>query len=396
MNDRKMQFLVGAVVLFTVIIALILVMINGASSSGWLPWGGGQYHVKINLPEAPGVGPGTPVHKNGLLVGRVTSVADMGDHVQVTVAIDKNCKLYSNTKCVLRVSVLGDATIEFISRSSGGTTAVGTGPGVTPTAVPGAPSAPAGNQPRLLTEGDVIEGRVQPNSMELLSELGGDFRDAADSVQRAGDQVAEMAKHVNDAFGTETEKGRVSALIDKTNVAMDEFARTMTSVNEILGGDSPEDRQMRQRWQQGLNEMPDTIHDARVTMGNFNVVLDSAYKNLHNLEGFTEPLGRNGESIANAIIDSVQGLDKLLEEFTVLAEALNSREGTLGQLIHNPELYNNVNQLTCNANYVLERINDLAARLRPVVEDARVFMDKIAREPGRLVGGALNRGPGVK
>ena len=38
----------------------------------------------------------------------------------------------------------------------------------------------------------------------------------------------------------------------------------------------------------------------------------------------------------------------------------------------------------------------LTARLRPIVEDARVFMDKIAREPGRLVGGALNQGPGIK
>ena len=31
-----------------------------------------------------------------------------------------------------------------------------------------------------------------------------------------------------------------------------------------------------------------------------------------------------------------------------------------------------------------------------VTEDARVFMDKVAREPGRIVGGALNRGPGIK
>jgi phospholipid/cholesterol/gamma-HCH transport system substrate-binding protein len=314
------------------------------------------------------------VHKNGLLVGRVKSVADMGDHVLVTAAIDKDCKLLSNTECMLRVSVLGDATIEFVSRRL----------------------RPGEEAPRLLADGDVIPGEVQTNSMEQLADLGTKFKDAAISVQNAGDEVAKLAKYVNETLGSDKEGGRVSQLIDKTNVAMDEFGRTMTSVNEILGGASDEDRQMRQRLRQGLNEVPDAVRDARVTMRNFNVVLESADKNLHNLEGFTQPLGRNGESIAKSIIDSVESLDKLLEEFTVLAQALNSREGTLGQLIHNPELYSNLNQLSCNANFVLERINDLVARLRPVIEDARVFMDKIAREPGRLIGGALNKGPGIK
>ncbi len=374
MNDRKMQFLVGVVVLFTVFIALILVMINGAMSSGWLSWGKGQYLVKIDLREAPGIGPGTPVHKNGLLVGRVKSVADMGDYVQVAAAIDGNCKLDSNTACLLRVSVLGDATVEFVSR----------------------PPRTGQPTPRLLANDDVIQGKVQPNSMEAIAEMGGEFRDAAASIQRAGDEVAKLAKSVNEILGNDEDTSRVSGLVDQTDVAMQEFARTMTSVNEILGGDAPEDVQMRQRLRQGLNEVPDAVRDARVTMRNFNVVLDSANKNLQNLEGFTEPLGRKGESIAKAIIDSVEGLDKLLEEFTVLAQAVNNREGTIGQLIHNPELYNNLNQLICNANFVVSRINDVVARLRPVVDDARVFMDKIAREPGRLIGGALNRSPGIK
>ncbi len=369
-----MQFLVGVVVLFTVFIALVLVMVNGAASTGWLAWGKGQYELKINLQEAPGIGPNTPVHKNGLLVGRVKSVADMGDHVQVTAAIDKGCELYSNTRCVLRVSVLGDATIEFITR-------------------PARPGEPA---PHLLATGDVVRGQVQPNSMEALADLGNEFRHAAVSVQHAGDEVAKLAKSFNDMLGNDQETSRVSQLVDQSNVAMQQFARTMTSVNEILGDDSPEDRQMRQRLRNGLNEVPDAVHEARLTMRNFDVVLKSADENLNNLKGFTEPLGRNGETIAKSIIDSVQGLDHLLEEFNVLAQALNSREGTLGQIIHNPELYNNLNQLICNANYVVTRVNDLVARLRPVVDDARVFMDKIAREPGRLIGGALNRSPGIK
>ena len=45
---------------------------------------------------------------------------------------------------------------------------------------------------------------------------------------------------------------------------------------------------------------------------------------------------------------------------------------------------------------MIVQISELTARLRPIIEDARVFVDKIAREPGRLIGGALNNGPGIK
>jgi hypothetical protein len=42
------------------------------------------------------------------------------------------------------------------------------------------------------------------------------------------------------------------------------------------------------------------------------------------------------------------------------------------------------------------RINDLTMRLRPIVDDACDFMDKIVRESGRIVGGALASGHGIK
>ncbi len=74
----------------------------------------------------------------------------------------------------------------------------------------------------------------------------------------------------------------------------------------------------------------------------------------------------------------------------MLSQALNNREGTIGQLIHDPQLYENMNRLMRNANQVVVQVNDLTLRLRPVLNDVRVFMDKVAREPGRVVTGGLN------
>jgi phospholipid/cholesterol/gamma-HCH transport system substrate-binding protein len=201
---------------------------------------------------------------------------------------------------------------------------------------------------------------------------------------------------------------------------MEQFAQTMASVNEILGdeevvmrqpldvpqgvnvsqppgGPQPpttqppiDGRQMRQRIRQGLNELPDAIREMRITLQDFRTVLQSVERNSKNLEGLTEPLGEKGEGIANSIVEAVDGIDRLVEEFTVLSQSLNNRDGTLGQLINNPQLYENANRLICNANQVVLRVNDLTKRLQVVAEDARVFMDKVAREPGRAVTGGFN------
>src|SRR5262249_53866876 len=139
-----------------------------------------------------------------------------------------------------------------------------------------------------------------------------------------------------------------------------------------------------------LNDLPQAISEMRDTMHDFRIVLQSVEKNSKNLEGLTEPLGRNGEEIAKAIVQAVDGLNKLVEEFTVLSQSLNNRDGTLGKLINDPQLYDNANRMICNANQVVLQVSELTKRLRVVAEDARVFMDKVAREPGRIVTGGLS------
>jgi phospholipid/cholesterol/gamma-HCH transport system substrate-binding protein len=416
MNERQMQFRVGVVMFATLIIGALLATLNGPVPKEWLPWGRQTYRIAIQLPQAPGVGPNTPVRKNGLLIGRVASIDDLDNGVILHANIDGDRRLLTSHVPHVRTSVLGDATIDFVSSRT---------------------DAP----PQPLADGAKIPGVVDPNPFDALAQLADlktDFAEASRSLGNAGDEVAKLARRVNDAFGSETETGRVDRLLDTTEDAMAQFGQTMGAINEILGDEPiiaqspvlgqpaggqqilnrqplPNDprpsfdqqpptngpppanvqppvdgREMRQRIRQGLNELPEAIREMRITMEQFRVVLDSANKNFQNLEGFTEPLGRRGEEIATSVVDAVDGLDRLVEEFTVLSQALNSREGTLGQLIQNPQLYENLNRLVHNANQVVVQINDLTLKLRPVVDDARVFMDKVAREPGRVVTGGLN------
>jgi phospholipid/cholesterol/gamma-HCH transport system substrate-binding protein len=409
MNERQMQFRVGVVMFATMIIGALLATLNGPVPKEWLPWGRQTYNIAIQLPQAPGVGPNTPVRKNGLLIGRVASIDDLDNGVILHVSIDGDRRLLTNHVPHVRTSVLGDATIDFASSLT---------------------NAP----PQPLADGATIPGVVDPNPFDALAQLADlktDFAEASRSLGAAGDEVANLARRVNDAFGSETEQGRVKRLLDTTEEAMAQFGRTMGSINEIIGdapvvaqnpppgqptngqqllnrqplpngqqpaldqfpaNDQPpaDGQEMRQRIRQGLNDLPEAIREMRITMQQFRVVLESANKNFQNLEGFTEPLGRRGEEIATSVVDAVDGLDRLVEEFTVLSQALNSREGTLGQFVHNPQLYENLNRLIHNANQVVVQINDLTLKLRPIVNDTRVFMDKVAREPGRVVTGGIN------
>jgi phospholipid/cholesterol/gamma-HCH transport system substrate-binding protein len=362
MNERIKQFRVGVVVLATTIIGGVLMTLNGPNTTELIPWVSGTYTITIELLQAPGIGPNTPVRKNGLLIGRVQSIDDLDDRVAVHAAIERKHRLFPQYVCQVRTSVLGDATIEFVTAP--------VPPGTTP-----------------LENGAVVRGTVVGNPLDVLANLQDDLQVAIHSLGRAGDEVAQLAQTINQAVGEGDQTGRVSGLIDRTELAMDQFTRASQTVEQFFGD---------QETQSALRETRITMRDFRQAINEIRNATAAAERNLKNLEGFTEPLGRQGEEVAAALIGSLEGLSQVVEELTVLTDALNNREGTIGQLIHNPELYNNVNRVLGNTNHLVLRFNDLALRLRPILDDARVFLDKIAREPGRLIGGAFNSGPGIK
>ncbi len=362
MDERVLRQRVGVVVLAAALITAFLV-----ARFGDLPLpGAGTYTIYVKFPYAPGVTPGTPVRKSGVQIGRVSRVdlLETGG-VRITTEIDRNQPVFdTETVRISSASVLGDAIIDI---------------------VPARTDLPAGN--RIEDGTEILNGVVVGNPMDVLVNLETDMRGALGSISRAGTEVEIVARNLNTAIGNNDDQ--IPRLSQKAERALDQFSQAMTSINDVFG-----DERMRAGLRQTLNDMPAFMQEARGTLrkadeafDGFKTVSERANRNLENLENFTKPLGERGSQIVDNLDGSIASMNELLEQLVTFTDGLNSRQGTLGRILHDDALYRRLDNTLANA-------EELSSKLKPILDDIRIFSDKIARDPRQLgLKGALDRRP---
>jgi phospholipid/cholesterol/gamma-HCH transport system substrate-binding protein len=355
MNDRMMQFRVGVTVLATAIIAAILTVLFGDLPSLVQ----GTYPLRMSFLDARGVSAGTPLRKNGILVGRVQKVTlDESGGVTVVADVDSHVPIYRDEQPQIVGSLLGDAEIQL---------------------VPGRVIPP---RTRIAPD-DVLRGAMTSDPLEAFSKLEPKLLTALDALVAASETVGKLAGDIDRVVVGNDD--RFSKLIDKTEVALDGFSTAMTNVNDVLG-----DQTARTRLKQSIELMPEVLGNLQSAVGGIGTALDSADRNLRNLEGLTKPLGDRGADLVMRLDTTIGRLDQVLAQAAGFTRALNESDGTLGRLVRDPKVYENLSEAA-------ERVNRIAGDLRPIINDVRVFTDKIARHPESLgVRGALDRRPGLK
>lgn len=362
MDERVLRQRVGVVVLAAALITAFLV-----ARFGDLPLpGAGTYTIYVRFPRAPGVEPGTPVRKSGVQIGRVTAVELMQPTgVRITTEIDRTRTVMDSELCrISTASVLGDAVIEFV------------------------PPIPVVETARPLEDGtEIVNGQVAGNPLDVLVNLETDMRSALGSISRAGTEVEMTARNLNTALGNNEDQ--LPRLTQKAERALDQFNEAMDSINEVFGDD-----ELRSGLRQSLNDMPQFMREARDTLRNaneafdgFKSVSDRASRNLDNLENFTRPLGERGPQLVDNLDGSLANINELLEQLVTFSDRLNSREGTLGALMSDDRLYRRLDRTLANT-------EEITSRIKPILDDLRIFSDKIARDPRQLgLKGALDHRP---
>ncbi|MFM8377833.1 MAG: MlaD family protein [Planctomycetia bacterium] len=355
MNDRVMQFRVGVMVLATAIIAGILVVLFGDLPSLVQA----TYPLKMDFADARGVSQGTPVRKNGILVGRVATVT-LNERGGVTVVadIDSYVPIYKDEQPRIAGTLLGDAEISL---------------------VPGRIVPPR----QRLAKDDVLTGAVSRDPFEVFATLEPKFGTTLDSLAEASASVTKLSKNLDRMFLGEDDK--FEKMVRKTEAALDNFSIAMNNINDVMG-----DPKAREKMKAAIEALPEVLADLRTTVQGIGTTVDTADRNLRNLEGLTKPLGDRGGEMVAQIDRTIGRLDETLRQASLFTKALNESQGTLGKLVRDPQVYNDLAQAAQN-------VSKLTKDLRPIVDDVRVFTDKIARHPEQLgVRGALDRRPGLK
>ena len=365
MDERVLSFRVGVVVVAAVLITVILIFLFGEAPWPIKP----TYTVTVKFPRAPGVSENTPVLKSGVTIGRVSDVQlldEGGVLLSLKLEKDKPVRMNEYPRISTGSLVTGDAIVEFVLDENNPNT-------------------------DLLKDGDFLpDGVVVHDPFEVLMSLEGRMADAFTSIEVTATKAGRILDNLQ-WLGTDRE--RFDQIMQKTEQALDSFNSAMRSVDEVLG-----DEQIRRQLRGALADLPAvfreaklTLEDTRRTLSSFENVTRRADANLQNLEQFTQPLSERGDRIIASVEGSAANLDALLEQLVHLTQNINRGQGTVGRLISDEEIYLQIKS-------TVENIDDLSKKLRPILNDVRVFTDKIARDPSQLgVKGALDRKPtGIK
>ena len=84
---------------------------------------------------------------------------------------------------------------------------------------------------------------------------------------------------------------------------------------------------------------------------------------------------------------SLVSLDHALVQVEAFGKSLNNSDGSLKRFLEDDDIYFQVRR-------TIENVEQASTKIRPILDDVRIFSDKIARDPRELgVRGALGKRP---
>lgn len=411
MDETKLRFGVGVLVLSAIGVAVILTFLFGAFPTVLAR----NYTLTVDIDSAAGINTNTPVLRDGVRIGRVTKIQLRPEGgVQLTLAIDSNRQLSRAYVPKIGSSslVTGDAKLEF-QRDL--TLALENLDGQ---AAPGTTPVPRNRQwdppeEELLAsfygDGDYIRSSHTPDDpLSAISGLENDMRETLQAVQRAGAAMENAGQSVNELAGSVRSiigdnESNIRDVAANANRALTEFHDAMASIRAIT-----DDPQLKTQLSEALRTLPGVLNEAeaalrgtRTTMerfdqvgvtaeealGNVGDTVMTLQRTIGNIERFTEPLGDRGDEFAGQLFTTLTNLDAALNQINQLGDLVNNSNGSLRRLIEDDEIYYQVKR-------TLSNIEQASVRIRPILDDVRSFTDKVARDPGQLgVRGALNPRP---
>lgn len=374
MSERQLQFRVGMFVLISLAVGAGLILQFGEIRSYFQD----TYSLAIHFDEAPGLLPGSPVKQNGIRIGKVREVLldEAQGGVLVVIDVLDEHRLRVDSQPSLVQSLLGDTKIDFN----------------------------AGQAAEWIPPNSRLEGVAPTNPMEIVHRLETTVNRSLVSFTQTSEEWRQVAANVNRLM--ETNEGSLDAVIERTAVALETFTRTMDSATRTFeqAGNSLEsataaidnanqllaDPQLQADMKRTVAALPEIAEETKATITTAKETIIQLSKNMEQIHQATEPLAGQSDIIVRRLAGSLIQLESLMTELNEFSQLLNDKDGSIHKLAADPELYKNLN-------YSAASLSILLQNLGPVMDDLRIFSDKIARHPELLgVRGAVKGSSGLK
>lgn len=252
---------------------------------------------------------------------------------------------------------------------------------------------------------------------EEIQALARMVRDAAPDVLRTNDEIRELARAAREAVPeikkTATEAQVTLRTFDRTGerlnvllqtnegkltALLDQGKETLERANRVLSDENQKNftaglrnlRDVTENAQTLIKNADSFLSEGRDTVKRLNEPITRTNELLDNLNKVVNPLGPRAEAITANLDEATRRVNAVLGDVQQLIRAVDKADGTVGRLLTDPSLYNQLDQAACQVNKILPRVDR-------VLRDVEVFADKIARHPESLgVGGAVRPSAGLK
>lgn len=409
MEESGYRFGVGVLVMASAIIGVLLIAFFGAVPTMWVD----RNRVSINFPRAPRVSVDTPVRKNGVLIGRVSSISlrPGSEGVIIRMELDRKVELRKGEvpRIVSGSIITGDAVIEFVEGTAESNLRRFDGTmGTTRDGVLDARESAAINE--VITDNSFLDGgEVAADPIESLARLEGNLVPVLTTVERALSRMDSIGASVQE-FVAEGD-GPIRELVTSLKSAVDNVNAGVNSVNRVVTQFERAD--IPNAVASLLTALPDLFKEAQSTLlqtqrtlkgfEKFSASLEGLGKEfdgigetirkavenanvaIENIAEITEPVSKNSEVLVANAIKALADIDTLSMDLRKLTYRLNNSNGTVAQLIDNPALFNEAKKTFNNIQAASANVQVLTQKIQPIVNDIRVFSDKIARSPGALI-----------
>lgn len=367
MNERKLHFWVGVFCLSSLAVIAVMVFQFGKLGQYFRP----RYALSVHFDEAPGLFARSPVMLNGITIGSVREVVldETRGGVLVLVDIEEKYKIRSDAEVYLRKSILGDSSLEF--------------------------SPGASNQP--LPPGSLLTGEPPSDPLEIVGDLQREVNRTLKTFNETAVAWEDVGKNLNAVL--ETNEGNIHVVLERTAASLQEFTLTMKKANETLSvaEDLFADETNRENLRKTLATLPllaeetaQTVAAVKLAVGKIDQAAGQISGNLETLNEATLPIARHSKSIVVRLDNTLANLETLSKELASFSQLVQKEDGSLRKFVEDPELYQNLNRSALQMAVLLKNAE-------PMLNDLRIFSDKVARHPEVIgVSGAINGSTGLK